>query len=71
MMAPFCVLYMYRPAQKTLDMRCQTKPFRHQLQLKGGEDVGSHLPSSNKPRLLNQIRMSTFLNSTEIGLDWE
>ena len=47
------------------EMMFETKKFHHQLRLK---DVGSRSPSSNEPRLLNKIRTSTFLRSSEIGL---
>ena len=38
---------------------------------KGGQDVDSCFPSSDEPRLLNKIRMSTLLRSPEIGLHRE
>ena len=41
------------------------------LAFKDGENVGSHFTFPKEPRLLNKIRMSTFLCSSEIGLHWE
>ena len=47
------------------EMMFETKQIHHQLRLK---DVGSRSPLSNEPRLLNKIRTSTFLRSSQIGL---
>ena len=38
---------------------------------KGGKDAGSCFPLSNEPQLLNEIGMSTFLTSLEIGIHRE